>query len=121
METTQLYRDIKHEQQQATNESTFYTADLVISFYILLTLHPNIMIVIFYQLVVQIIYFNTFIIFLYMFRALLCLSSGGQIVLVHHLVSSLWKQLTCFQSDDTRCCTNTICPPEGEHNSARNM
>ena len=23
-------------------------------------------------------------------------------------------------SDDTRCCTNTIRPPEDEHNSARN-
>ena len=61
----------------------------------------------FYQFDAQILYFNTFIIFLYMFRALLCSSSGGQILLVRHLVSSLWK-LTCFQSDDTRCCTNTI-------------
>ena len=34
------------------------------------------------------LYFNTFITFLYMFRALLC-SSSGQIVLVQHLVSSL--------------------------------
>ena len=25
------------------------------------------------------------------------------------------------ESDDTRCCTNTICPPEDEHNIARNM
>ena len=25
------------------------------------------------------------------------------------------------ESDDTRCCTNTIWPPEDEHNSARNM
>ena len=25
------------------------------------------------------------------------------------------------KSDDTRCCTNTIWPPEDEHNSARNM
>jgi len=25
------------------------------------------------------------------------------------------------QSDDTRCCTNTIFPPEDEHNIARNM
>ena len=43
----------------------------------------------FYQLDLQILYFNTFIIFFYMFRALLCSSSGGQIVLVQHLVSSL--------------------------------
>ena len=35
----------------------------------------------FYQLDAQILYFNTFITFLYMFRALLCSSSGGQIVL----------------------------------------
>jgi len=25
------------------------------------------------------------------------------------------------ESDDTRCCNNTICPPEDEHNTARNM
>jgi len=40
----------------------------------------------FYQLDAQILYFNTFTMFLYMFRALLCSSSGGQIVLVQHLV-----------------------------------
>ena len=33
----------------------------------------------FYQLDAQIIYFDTFITFLYMFRALLCSSSGGQL------------------------------------------
>jgi len=36
-------------------------------------------IMIVYQLDAQILYFNTFIIFLYMFRALLCSSSGGQL------------------------------------------
>ena len=73
-----------------------------------------------------------------MFRALLCSSSGGQIVLVQHLVSSLSlgdcsvhrlredsRSLCTKQSpkeiDDTKCCTNKICPPEDEHNSARNM
>ena len=35
-------------------------------------------------------YFYTFITVLYMFRALLCSSSGGQIVLTQHLVSSLF-------------------------------
>jgi len=51
-----------------------------------------------------------------MFRAISCSSSGGQIVLIQHLVSSLsvsdrpvhntgWS-LT--ESDDTRCCINTI-------------
>ena len=33
----------------------------------------------FYQLDAQILYFNTFIILLYMFRALLCSSSAGQL------------------------------------------
>jgi len=47
------------------------------------------MIVFFYQLDAQILYFNTFITFLYMSRALLCSSSGGQIVLVQHMVSLL--------------------------------
>ena len=28
---------------------------------------------------------------------------------------------TYFQSDDTRCCNNTICPPEDEQGTARNM
>ena len=43
----------------------------------------------FYQFYVQILYFNTFTTFLYVFRALLCSSSRDQIVLVRHLVSSL--------------------------------
>jgi len=44
-------------------------------FYVVLTVHPNKMIVFFfYQLGEQILYFNTFITFLYMFRALLCSS-----------------------------------------------
>jgi hypothetical protein len=34
------------------------------------------------------LFYNKFIIFLYMFRALLCSSSGGQTVLIQHLVSS---------------------------------
>ena len=59
------------------------------NFYVWLTVHPNRMIIFFYQLDAQILYFNTFIMFPYMFRALLCSSSGGQIVLVQHLVSSL--------------------------------
>jgi len=59
-------------------------------------------------------------------------------VLTQHLVSSLsfgdcsvhrlredspnlCTEQSPKESDDTRCCTNTICPPEDEHNSARNM
>ena len=51
----------------------------MVNFYVLLTVHPNIMIVIFYQPDAQILYFNAFITFLYMFRELLCSSSGGQL------------------------------------------
>ena len=77
-----------------------------------------------------------------MFQALLCSCSGGQILLVQHLVSSLsfgncsvhklredWLESNqssrnlCTEqlpkdSDDTKCCTNTTSPPEDEHNSA---
>jgi len=49
-----------------------------------------------------------------MFRALTCPSSGGQTVLSQHMVSSL-SVLYCTESDDTRCCDNTICPPEDGH------
>ena len=94
-----------------------------------------IMIVFFYQLDAQILFFITFIMFLYMSQALLCSSSGRQIVLVQHLVSSLCLgdcsvhrlQESCRnlcteqspkESDDTRCCTSPICHPEDEHNSA---
>jgi len=74
-----------------------------------------------------------------MFRAVPCSSSGGQIVLLQHLVSSLsvnsrtvcrlradYSPLStgilydCL-SDDARGCNNTICPPEDEQGTARNM
>jgi len=42
-----------------------------------------------------------------MLRAVLCSSSGGQNCII-------------TASDDTRGCDNTICPPEGEHTTARN-
>ena len=38
-------------------------ADILLRFYILLTVHPNIIIVFFYQIDAQILYFNTFITF----------------------------------------------------------
>jgi hypothetical protein len=91
------------------------------------------------QLDVQI--FNTFItiLYMYMFRAISCSSSGGQIVLTQHLVSSLsvsdrsahrlrknfflnlCTERSFTESDDTRCCVNTIWPPEDEQDIARNM
>jgi len=75
--------------------------------------------------------FNTFITILYkyMFRAIYCSSSGGQIVLIQHLVSSLsvsdrpvlFTGRSLTESNDTRCCINTIWPPEDEQDIARNM
>ena len=66
-----------------------------------------------------------------MFRAVPCSSSGGQIVLLQPLVSSLSKRpyrmpvesglYGRLESDDTRGCNNTICPPEDEQGTARNM
>jgi len=70
-----------------------------------------------------------------MFRAVLCSSSGGQIVLLQHLISSLSvkgrtvcrlradsvRSQPFTESDDTKGCNNTICLPEDEHSTARNM
>jgi len=41
-------------------------------------------------------------------------------VLSQHLISSLSVK-DCTESDDTRCCDNTIFPPEDGHVDARNM
>ena len=79
-----------------------------------------------------------------MFRSLPCPSSGGQILLSQHLVSSLSVQYSTLcrmradfsaeqsalirhtiepftESDDTRSCDNIKCPPEDGHVNARNM
>jgi len=71
-----------------------------------------------------------------MFQAVPWSSSGGQIVLLQPLVSSLSVNgcTVCrlralnrhtvqlfTESDDTRGCNNTICPPEDEQLTARNM
>ena len=61
---------------------------LHINFDVLLTVHLSIILPV-DQLNAQILFFNKFIIFLYMFRALLCTSSGGQIVLY-----SIWYRHT---------------------------
>ena len=76
---------------------------------------------VFYQLDAQILYFNTLITSLYMFRALLCSSSGGQIcisaasgivTLLRWLLRKDFLNLCAEQSlkdsDDTRCCINTL-------------
>ena len=69
-----------------------------------------------------------------MFRAVPCSSTGGQIVLLQPLVSSLSVngRTVCrlgvhkvrsqpaysTESDDTRGCNNTTCPPEDEQGTA---
>jgi len=59
------------------------------NFDVLLTVHFSIILAT-DQLNAQILFFyNKFVVFLYMFRALLCLSSGGQIVLY-----SIWYRHT---------------------------
>ena len=54
-----------------------------------------------------------------MFRAVPSSSSGGQIVLLQPLVSSLSVngRTVCR----LRGCNNTICPPEDDQGTARNM
>jgi hypothetical protein len=63
-----------------------------------------------------------------MFRAISCSSSGGQIVLTQLLVSLLslsdFKTLDIkilTESDDTKCCINTIWPPDDEQDISQNM
>ena len=69
------------------------------------------------QLDVQI--FNTFItiLYMYMFRAISCSSSGSQIVLIQHLVSSLsvsdrpvqrCTERSLTENDDIRCSINLL-------------
>ena len=71
---------------------------------------------------------NKFIIYLYMFRALLCSSSGGQNCVIQHLVSShpvggrtVHRCRPPTECDDTRCCIIQFRPPDDEHKSGRNM
>jgi len=75
-----------------------------------------------------------------MFRAVRCSSLGGLIVSMQHLISSLsvgncpvhrlLRKNSLFfnwctgqlptESDDIRCCIDTIRPPEDEQRTARN-
>jgi len=56
---------------------------------------------------------------LYMFRALLCSSSGGSVVYVQHLVSSLYVSGRTLHWLRENSIYNEL--PEDEHNNARNM
>jgi len=63
------------------------------------------------------------------FRRTNCISTASGIVTlgdcsVHRLRESsrnLCTEQSLKESDDTRCCVNTICPPEDEYSSARNI
>ena len=79
----------KHLNTFNITSQTIATADKHCHFNILLAVHPNVIIVFFTNSMHKLFFLNTFITFLYMFRALLCSSSGGQIVFVQPLVSSL--------------------------------
>jgi len=81
-------------------------------FYILLAVHSNIMIVHFYyQLDAQILYFNNLLhsstCFEYSYAHLQednCISTAEQ------SSRNLWSEQSPKESDDTRCCVNTIVP-----------
>ena len=50
------------------------------------------------------------------FRKTNCIiTASGIVTLIRHTVQPF------KESDDTRCCDNTICPPEDGHVDARNM
>ena len=50
------------------------------------------------------------------FRRTNCIfTASGIATLIRHTVQPF------TESDDTRCCDNTICPPEDGHVNARNM
>ena len=75
-----------------------------------------------------------------MFRAVPCSSSGGQTIITASGIITLCKQPYSMQVEsglqsalnlhtvrlfteggDTRGCNNTVCPPEDEQGTARNM
>ena len=107
-------------------------------FYIFLAVHLGITLIN-DQLDAQRLVYNTFISILYMFRATPCSSSGGQIIRiktasgiitlrkcrssmqVEKELLELHTGRTLMESDHTRCCINTILPPDDEHGFARNM
>ena len=55
------------------------------------------------------------------FRRTNCIITASGIVTLCKRLYSMHTVLYCRESDDTRCCDNTICPPEDGHVDARNM
>ena len=47
-----------------------------------------------------------------------CFNDTADLILFHFINIG---SITYFQSDDARCCDNTICPPEDGHVDAQNM
>ena len=98
-------------------------------FYVLLTVHPGTTLGKWPTWCTIKLYNTLIIIILYMFRATLCSSSGGQIVLIQHLISShsvsdrpvcrlrrnLHTGRLLTEYDDIRSCINTIWPPDADH------
>ena len=78
----------------------------------------------------QFLFYNEFIILLYMFRAQPCSSSGGKNCITQHLASSHPEDGRLMhrrierppaECDDARCCVIQFLPPDDEHGCARNM
>ena len=84
----------------------------------------------------KILFYNKFVICVYMFRALLCSSSGGQNCTIQPLVSlhvqvavpctgwvlsqSVHRTAT-YRCDDTRCCIIKFWPPDDEHMCSKHV
>ena len=110
-----------------------------IEFYVLLTVHPGVTLDKRPNLCTITLYKTFIIVILYMFGATLCSSSVGRIALIQHLVQySLQVTVRCvvlqgtvpsqpahrnitYREHYTRCCINTIRPPDDKHTVARNM
>jgi len=67
------------------------------------------------------LFYNKFIILLYMFRARCAHHQEVKIVLYniwyHHTETNEWSKITKikFQCDDTKCCIIQFLPPDDEH------
>ena len=64
------------------------------------------------------------------FRRTNCITAASGIVTLCKRLHSKWVESSALnpctvqpftESDDTRCCSDTICPPEDEHSTAWNM
>jgi len=70
------------------------------------------------------LFYNKFIVFLYMFQAMLCSSSGGEIL--YYTTSGIitpvgGRPVRTYRVWRYQMLYNTIWPPDDEHNSDRNM